>query len=244
MLIYIFIISTFQVFVKELAKYQGIKTRKQLIKDANIVGKCFSGSIVSDMNRVRSMEDYDVFKYKEGDELIASVYLNRNIYYKQADYLFTTGVEEVKAVEIYSLWVNDKYRGKGISRRLLYDALMTIREEYDYGNDFVVGLHINEADPYMNISFALYYSMNFRKCCFVNYGPDEIKSNFSKFYDLKNPLRAIFDPNSRSEEGIYLAMYTTMNQILFFNPIRNKKLKEIGELLRDELRRRKASKKD
>lgn len=239
MLFFLFVASSFQVFVKQLQKSQGIKTRKQIIEDADIVGKAFSEREVQEMDRLRNISAYDVFKYKEGEELIAFVYIRRNTFYKKVGYFFFTRIEEVKAVEIYSLWVNEKYRGQGIARRLLFDALTTIREEYDYGNDFVVSLHLNESDAFMNISFGLYYSMNFTKGCFVRYGPDEIQSNYERIHYLKNPVDIILGYSKTSDKGKYFAMYTTMNKILFFNPVRNKSLYEIGEMLREELKKRK-----
>lgn len=241
MIFLLFLISTFQVFVKQLEKYQAIKTRHQIIEDVTTVGKTFSETKIDDLERISRISSYDIFKYKEGDELIAFVYIKRNTYYKKAKYFFFEITEEVKAAEIYSLWVNEKYRGQGKARQLLYDALTTIRDEYNYGNDFVVCLHLNESDACMNISFGLYYTMNFRKGYFVNYGPDDIQSNYERIENLKDPVDIILDEFKCENKGKYFAMYTTMNKIMFFNPIRDKTLFDLGEKLRTELRKRKQS---
>lgn len=240
MLHFLFFIFSSQIFIKQLVKFQGIKTRDQVVDDAKTVGMAFSQKDISDVDLINYLSTCDIFKFKDNGELIASVYLKRNTYYKKVDYLFVSRIEEIKAVEIYSLWVNSKFRRKGIARMLLFKALMTIRKEYNYGNDFVVSLHLNEADKYMNISFALYYALNFRKGAYVKHGPDDLKYNFELIHKLYNPIDIILGKKQYHNDNgeTYFAMYTTFKDLKCFNPIKKSHF-EIGEMLRKDLKERK-----
>lgn len=159
---------------------QGIKTL-DMVKDKYLeVHKAFSTKTVEDWQILQSCNNFEIFEITCDKEFIGSVYLKRCKYYSKIKSLFKTYMKEEEAVEIYSLYINDKYKGKGYSRKLLNYALNAVKNHYNLNNKFIIGLHLNEEDKYMNVSFSLYYSMNFIKSTFLESGPTDYAPIFHK----------------------------------------------------------------
>jgi ribosomal protein S18 acetylase RimI-like enzyme len=243
-MIFFFLLTTYcdLLFIKQFNNQQGIKRLEQIQKDYIEVHSAFSDDKVNDEHIILETSIYDVFKLYKNTELVASIYLCKRKYFSTVPSIFPLLRPSLKiedGVEIYSLYVNDKFRSKGYARLLIYKALKEMKDHYNLSTDYIVGLHLNNSDEFMNVSFALYYSMNFRRGTFVKYGPSCYAPNFSEYLNFKNPVDIINNPNISKDNGCFFAMYTKYREVLPFNIIRNKQLFNLGQKLRKELKSRK-----
>ncbi|WUR03959.1 N-acetlytransferase [Vairimorpha necatrix] len=236
-------------FVKSQDTFHSYFTDEQILKsldliknDSLIVHKAFSENEFTDKQLIEEASIYEIFKIKRNDELVASVYFKRNKYYTKISTLFRTYIKEEEGVEMYSLFVNDAYKGQGYARKLIYYALKSLKLHYNFDNNFIIGLHLNEADKFMNISFAMYYAINFDRGSFVDLGPSDFAPKFEEYHNFKDPIMVAKNYNICKNEGCYFAMFGRYCNLLPFNPIRNKTTKNNGENLRKILKNRKNQK--
>lgn len=235
-IISLYFISTLSYPYKLISYYsntQGIKILSQIKNNFTKVHSSFTPNLLTDDEIMFSIEPYDVFQLTQGTDLIASIYLKKTKYYKKQQTLFNYEIVPIDAVEVYSLYVNEKFRKKGFSRIILYLSLMKFKWHYKLCNEFIVGLHLNPDDLCMHLAFSLYYSINFRYGRFVKNGPGDLAGCFGDLSECVELVNGYGDERL-DNDGSYFGMYCRYCDMLPFKKI-DKKLLKVGEKLRNIL---------
>ncbi|ADM12067.1 uncharacterized protein Eint_081350 [Encephalitozoon intestinalis ATCC 50506] len=219
-------------FVKYFCDEQGIKVPEQIMDDYNEAEGEFGNDPESFDFIFHNGGEMDIFQYKIGVELVASVFLVRRTFYMIVD------EEPVgrSVVLLYTMYVSKKYRGKGYSKRILKDALDSLNSHYGMNGDFLVVLHLDPKDRDMALAFSLYYNLNFRNGGFSMTGPGEKQYFLEEILEYRDPCDAVDKYNEKRDKGLHMIMFCEYSKLFTCKKIPYERLMEYGSRLKSILR--------
>lgn len=170
---------------------------------------------------------YAIAQIKRGRELVASVFIRRNVYFGRGPPAKEEegggGGGETRnpwtlkreALEFYSLYVAPKHRRRGYAKRLLRSGVEAVLARYrSDAQQTILGLHVSPHDRHMEAAYALYRGLGFNKGAFVRYGPADLKHSVEVFARLGDPDRLVVDAARRGKRMRFLALFTTAHEYL------------------------------
>lgn len=217
--------------VEYFSNEQGIKVPEQIVDDYNMAEAAF-GAMPKDFDHIfRHGNSMDIFQYKAEEELVGSVFLVRETFYGEAEGRLVSK----HVVLIYSMYVSERYRGQGHSGRLLRSAAESLDRHYGLGGDFLLGLHVDPKDRDMELAFALYYNLNFRRGGLSMTDPQSKKYLLEEFLGYGDPCDAIDGVGEAGGAGRYMVMFCRYSQLGACEKVGYGKLMEYGARLRSIL---------
>ncbi|KAM0677526.1 hypothetical protein BDAP_001852 [Binucleata daphniae] len=163
---------------------------------------------------------WDIFQIRNNNTLISSLYIAHKYFYSNI---------KRDAICFYTVFTNKDYRGKGYAKKLLNYSIQIMMKKY---KNPLLCLHLNPEDETMNLNYAMYYSLGFRKGAISEYGSECYILRYDEIAKMKD-VRQI-DIVNEKEKGYFLAMFCEPKD---FN-IKNKLQKELlveGEEIRKKL---------
>ena len=223
--------------VEYFSSEQGIKMPEQIVDDYNRVEAEF-GADAKDFDHIfRHGNGMDIFQYKAGEELVASVCLVRETFYGEAEGRVTSR----QVVLVYSMYVSEGHRGLGHSRRLLRDAADSLDRHYGLGGDFLLALHVDPKDRDMALAFSLYYNLNFRRGGFSTSDPYSKKYVLEEILGYRDPCDVIDAHDEAGDAGKYMVMVCRYPELCACERVGYDRLMEYGARLRGILQGAKAA---
>lgn len=190
--------------VKYFADEQAVKASVQITRDYNEVEFVFTGKKRTFDEIFQHGNEMNIFQYKIGRELVASVFLANDMFHGlEKD---TGDILNSRVVGIYSLYVAKEYRRHGYSKRLLADALSALDTHYGMKGDFLLVLHMDPKDADMELAFSLYYNLNFRNGGFSMRDPFSKRYTLEEILDYGNAFDAINDYKALSDRERYMIL--------------------------------------
>lgn len=196
-------------FIKYFSDEQGIKMEEQILNDYNKVGKEFGIEKKSFGQVFVEGNAWNIFQYKNHDELIASVYLENHTFCGQA----ANRIFERKVVILYSIYVSERYRKLGYSKKLLKNSLEALDKHYKMNGDFLVVLHVDPKDKNMELAFSIYYNMNFRHGGFSDQDPYLKKYFLDELLQYEDPRDAISKSDKLRGSGRYMILFCEYHEL-------------------------------
>lgn len=220
---------------------QSIKLSSQVKELGKLLEKEFSPENNTEDTRFSFFQSCSVFNLKSGEDIVANACVFRNTYFSIRDCVETIVVRESdlrkqECLEIYSIVVSDKYRGRGISRPFLHAVVDRMKERFELGEDTLIGLHLNPTDNMIYFSFALYIKYGFYRASACDTGPSDLQFLGDTIPKLKHPAEVACELVNGKIRSRFLAMYTKIKYFMKKNPeIDMKELIKLGKLLKKAL---------
>lgn len=219
--------------VKYFSDEQGIKMAEQIVDDYNEAEGEFGAEVMAFDRIFHSGSEMDIFQYKIGEELVASVFLYRTRFYG----MMGGNVVSRNVVFVYTMYVSKRYRGKGYSKRILRDASDSLNSHYGMNGDFLLVLHLNPRDKDMELAFSVYYNLNFRNGGLAMIGPGEKQYFLEELLDYRNPCDVIDEYDEERDRGMYMVMFCEYSKLSASEKERYDKLMSYGSRLRGILQK-------
>ncbi|WEL39292.1 putative acetyl-transferase [Encephalitozoon hellem] len=220
-------------FVKYFSDEQGIKAPEQIVDDYNEAEGEFNIEAMDFDYIFHNGNKIDIFQYKAGEELIASVFFSRDKFYGIVD----RKIIQRNVVFVYTMYVSKRHRGKGYSKRILKDAADSLNKHYGMNGDFLLVLHLNPQDKDMDLAFSVYYNLNFRSGGLSMIGPNEKQYFLEELLQYRNPCNVIDEYDEERDRGAYMVMFCEYPKLFMCEKERYDKLMDYGERLRNILKR-------
>ncbi|CAD26441.1 hypothetical protein [Encephalitozoon cuniculi GB-M1] len=219
--------------VRYFGDEQGIKVPEQIVDDYNRVGAEFEASPKAFDYVFHNGNAQNIFQYKDREELIASVFLVRDTFHGIVD----GQVVSRNVVLVYSMYVSEKHRGRGYSRRILKDAADSLNNHYKMNGDFLLVLHLCPKDRSMELAFSIYYNLNFRNGGLSMTEPSGKKCFLEEILGYGDPCDVIDRYDEAMDRGRYMIMVCEYSKLCVCERERYSKLMEYGSRLRSILER-------
>jgi hypothetical protein len=157
---------------------------------------------------------------------------------KHVAYKCSDGVKIIErdVIEIYCLYVSEKYRMKGYGTKLLKESIEYLKGYYNLNDDTILGLHLDPKDKMMSCSYGIYVKLGFNKACISKVGPPVLKKRVEKFDHLMCPEELVCKIKDVKEKGHFFAMFCKIDEFAKSKKtVDTKKLMEDGERLKEHL---------
>ncbi|AFN83553.1 hypothetical protein EROM_081370 [Encephalitozoon romaleae SJ-2008] len=220
-------------FLKYFSDEQGIKMAEQIVDDYNEAEGEFGTKAMTFDHIFHGGSRMDIFQYKIGEELVASVFLCRTTFYGMVD----GNIVNRSAVFVYTMYVSKKHRGRGYSKRILRDSTDSLNSHYGMNGDFLLVLHLNPRDKSMELAFSIYYNLNFRNGGLTMIGPGEKQYFLEELLDYRNPCDVIDEYDEERDRGMYMVMFCEYSKLFICEKERYSKLMSYGSRLRSILQK-------
>lgn len=116
-----------------------------------------------------------------------------------------------KIIEIYSFFIDEKYRRQGYGRKFLKESVKDFRQRNNLNiNECLLGLHLNCYDQMMDISYKFYTSLNFKYVSFVKHGPNDFKLKLSSIFDLYSSIEFLDKFQKMKDKTRFVAMFVPL----------------------------------
>lgn len=194
--------------------------------------------------RFTFLQGCSIFNLKEGTELVANAFLFKKIYYtikKDSGKMVVkeSDLKKQNCIEIYSLLVTEKYRGKGIVGPFLSTIINRMAKRFKLDKETLIGLHLNPDDRMMYFSFALYIKYGFEKASICRRGPSDFQFLLEKISTLRHPIevaRSTINKEEINAQENLFAMYTKIKNFRRSNSkVDMKELTNLGRRLKEAL---------
>ncbi|TBU15080.1 putative acetyl-transferase [Hamiltosporidium tvaerminnensis] len=195
-------------FIYFLSNNQSFKHPDQICDDMLNIYKEFNLDLKKE-EIFGDVQRFNVFQYRNNKELIASLFINLDTYYGMKN----KNIISCPIMEIYSVFVDEKYRGKKIGPKLILESVKFLKNMYKLNDDTLVALHLNPKDKMMNVSYSIYIKMGFDKSSFVTNGPNFFQYKLEEIPNLIDPVVLVNNPSFSKYKGWFFAMYCPINNI-------------------------------
>jgi ribosomal protein S18 acetylase RimI-like enzyme len=195
---------------------QSIKTYEQIVDDYAVVFKEFHGEDPHPSVTVENLKCSDIFELRKGRKMVGFISFVTENYLTEARALFGLGplrIIKKPCAAMYSLYVSEEYRRKGYARKIIKMSTKALKRHYGLGDDFVLLLHLNPRDRFMEEAFCLYHSLNFRRGAYSMNDPESHKYRLDDIYGFRDALEIIDNPELCSESGRYLLLACRYSEV-------------------------------
>ena len=115
---------------------------------------------------------------------------------------------------IYSLFIDEKYRGRGIGKSFLIRSINKVCKDYNLPRDTLITLHLSPKGPGVILPMKMYYKLGFTRGLISFWLPHQHASNLTKLQsEARDIYESIANTKDIEKKGSFAVLICRWNEL-------------------------------